>query len=630
MFRDASFKSKSADSISSKKKVPPIFHSRKNSTRSKSEKVEPLSKTDNEVLSTSENELKVFESVVSAHQLSSDGLISTKILIEKRMKETFDSFLSKFNQSNKANEIFVQVQKADETNLQFLVEKKEKEITYSMRIDDYFTIKIEELKRVILADVANLLDDGLVADRRALSNVKKKIMEQMYASRDAIVLHRNAVEGLLTHRYSEIDRLTKISQKSSVLDANLLLSGEIKALQSAYDTLWIVQLDSKEKLVKREETILQLNDNVQKSFESIYSLRENASIMSEKHEEQTEKLMMEIGRLSNELPKKPSWNIMNKESPIISLRLHSEDEIFDIFDPNTISGKTIEASCKEPSCKGCERLSDLVKDLKSALEFAREAVQISKDQKNRDAIKPHTVRKTSKIGGAESPTKRRASKNVKQFQQSISNSHEHNEIEGEGSLYKIDEKVLSLFSRRKGSKISEPDKRKSPNRTSRSSVSSRRGSRLSSESDICTRHSSINLEVFPWDEAHEALEHSDSSNNLTERPISTLRKSFAMADSEKIIRRRPSSPSDLHFKSVQQLSSMETLMDQYHSMTGETTMAKVTSMAKVAYSSTQTDDLVDPLQEIYLEATKEAVYVYHIIIFVISTLYFIFENDLHL
>jgi hypothetical protein len=103
-----------------------------------------------------------------------------------------------------------------------------------------------------------------------------------------------------------------------------------------------------------------------------------------------------------------------------------------------------------------------------------------------------------------------------------------------------------------------------------------------------------------------------------------------MADSEKMIRKRPSSPSNVHFKSVQQLSSMDTLVDQYHSMTRETSMAKVTSMVKVTYSSTQTDDLVDPLQEIYLDATKEAVYLYHVIIFVISTLYFVFENDLHL
>jgi hypothetical protein len=309
---------------------------------------------------------------------------------------------------------------------------------------------------------------------------------------------------------------------------------------------------------------------------------------------------------------------------------HSEDEVFDIFDSSMVSSKTLEASCKEPSCTGCERLSDLVKDLKSALEFAREAVQISKDQKKRDAIKPHTVRKTSKVSGAESATKRRASKNVKQSQQSISNINEHNENEGGGSVYKIDEKVLSLFSRRKSSKMSEPDRRKSANRTSTSSASSRQDSRLSPESDIYSRHSSVNLEVFSRDEAHEALEHSDSSNNLTGRPTSTLRKSFAMADSEKMIRKRPSSPSNVHFKSVQQLSSMDTLVDQYHSMTRETSMAKVTSMVKVTYSSTQTDDLVDPLQEIYLDATKEAVYLYHVIIFVISTLYFVFENDLHL
>lgn len=196
------------------------------------------------------HELKKIENYTLSEENDETSLAATKSSLNGFLNSAFDGYMEKLKSIKKWND-----EPNNEENLEYLVEM------------------FNELKVSIVKQLMNLIDDRLVADRTAFISSKKKVIQQLYVSRDSIELHRRALQSKIEDRLVESESFMKKEYKLELLKENQTLNEELNALQSTYETLWKVQQDSTEQLLESEETIFLLNDTIQKSLESAATLR---------------------------------------------------------------------------------------------------------------------------------------------------------------------------------------------------------------------------------------------------------------------------------------------------------------------------------------------------------------------
>lgn len=244
-------------------------------------------------------EFLTFEALLSSadFSISVETLDSTRELIDNYLTHAFHSFLSKLKLTDKANQGLIFLEEDDSGHEK--VEQSHSETSWCreripprVKISDFLTDVFCKLRKSVVKHVISLVDDRLAADQLAFSNIKKVILEQSQKFRDAAVLHRNTVELSLRFQSSERERFMKKEYKLELLNENQMLTEDLSALHSVYDTLYLVQEESTEQIHQCEETILILNENILTSLETAASLRGYITMMKEKHEEELEKLQV--------------------------------------------------------------------------------------------------------------------------------------------------------------------------------------------------------------------------------------------------------------------------------------------------------------------------------------------------
>ena len=154
----------------------------------------------------------------------------------------------------------------------------------------YFTELFDELKKSIVEDLIHTVDKKLSGDRSAFQVIKKKVYEQLTASRDSSALYRDSVDRSMSYRFSESIRLMKNEIHDDLVHQNEKLKLELEVLKSSYEALSFVQEDAAIQISEDDFKISLLNSNLISSLETATSLQENILSIKEHYDKQISKL----------------------------------------------------------------------------------------------------------------------------------------------------------------------------------------------------------------------------------------------------------------------------------------------------------------------------------------------------
>jgi hypothetical protein len=353
------------------------------------------------------------ERLILSHELCGPPgtLISTVSLINDNLTQAFDSFLLRLEIPDKLSKDIKSIE-VEHEGIDRSKSWNKNGDSFEVKNSVHLVAMFDKLKKTVVEYVTNILDDRLVANRTTLINVKKKIVEHLYIFRESSNLHRNFLETSMTHRLSESVRLMKESYKKDLVEENHILSENTVSLQSTYDTLWMVQEDSREQLQLFEETILILNDNMQTSLETAASLRGNIIMMKERHEEQVEKLMRDA--LIKSVAKFESMSGRKIDSEGNSLAGSVCQEL--------PADQTLTEVMERPACMECEILTGQVKELESALYASKCSLEISKNRIKRGSTESVKVGKPKTKYSKAAKAARNAAKGASVMNQSITSN----------------------------------------------------------------------------------------------------------------------------------------------------------------------------------------------------------------
>lgn len=336
------------------------------------------------------------DTFVTLHKSNIETILNTKTKVDSKLSRTFEDFLLKLAEIKQLDDLSIDIE-----DIQYSSDYSNKISWHKVKMKTYLGDIFFTLSKDISENLISIIDERLQCDLTGLLETKKRIVEQLYNTRDSSALYRRLLETSMNEKLSDSVRFIKNEFEQTLLKENVEMSKNLQESQALYDTLWIVHEGNTEQLISCEETILQLNESALTSFETISNLRENMTIMRERHEDYVEKVRLRneaLRRHSLIVKQNLSLGFPGQQQPVAvdqkainqAILLFQASVEHDVSDDESVD-LHLERVCKE-----CLTFRVQMEELKVALVLVRRSLDIVNQQNKRMKAKAKTMQKGKK------------------------------------------------------------------------------------------------------------------------------------------------------------------------------------------------------------------------------------------